>query len=403
MTNTEKNVQSAWDYVFNCLFHEKTNLIYDCRSTLEKDGAFSHLPTVKEVAAQIPSPCSWNAGLENSGINGGVMLNTVVNRYKATKDKSLHVYAEKLIKGIVLMTSVSGVRGFLARSVLPEDGKSYYFESSRDQYTHVIYGICRYLECELCTDEERAILSDILVAFAEYAEKCVTKENDYHLLRTDGGRTMVCKMLYCSPHEWTRLPMFYIAAWKVSGNEHWYDKYLEIRELCWTESYKIKKKYWERPFCLAQMQDSIRILYDYEKDEEWKKKYLDLMELVASFMDDTPVQIEKKARKEGRKFDSLCPVWRKQPMKFLCNWGAPVSGYGYYMPDRGEAFENDLWDLHDASNHVAIKQRCPSLKADPENVKALEGLFDLVDFERHGTESPCYMLESYWEVKANGK
>ena len=83
--------------------------------------------------------------------------------------------------------------------------------------------------------------------------------------------------------------------------------------------------------------------------------------------------------------------------------GRACSGYGYYMPDRGEAFENDLWDLHDASNHVAIKQRCPSLKADPENVKALEGLFDLVDFERHGTESPCYMLESYWEVKANGK
>lgn len=126
------------------------------------------------------------------------------------------------------------------------------------------------------------------------------------------------------------------------------------------------------------------------------------MELVASFMDDTTVKIEGNARKQNRKFDSLCPVWRKQPMNFLYYWGAPVDGYGYYMPNRGEAFENDLWDLHDAASHVVVVERCPSLKATPANVKALEGLFDLVDFERHGTESPCYMLEAYWEIKANG-
>jgi hypothetical protein len=40
------------------------------------------------------------------------------------------------------------------------------------------------------------------------------------------------------------------------------------------------------------------------------------------------------------------------------------------------------------------------LTASEENIKALEGLFDLVDFERHGTQSPCFMLETYWEIQA---
>lgn len=403
MQTLEKNLQEAWDYIFQCLFNEKTNLIYDSRSTLEADGAFSHLPTIDEVKWQIPSPSSWNAGMENSGINGGVLLNTIVNRYLVTNDESLHFYAEKIIKGIVLLSTVSGVRGFLARSVHPDDLKSHFFESSRDQYTHVIFGISRYLDCALCTDEERETLTDLLISYAQYAEKCVVKENDYHLLRSDGGKTIFCKMIDCRPHEWTRLPMIYLAAWKHSKNEHWYEKYAQVREKAWKESYGVKEKYWSRPFGIAQMQESLRLLYDYEKDEEFKAHYLELMELVCTHVDDSPVKLAESAKAEKRAFDTLCPVWRKQPMRYLCAWGAPVDGYGYYMPDRTQAFERDLCDLHNISNHISIAELCPTRRASQENFHAFLQLFDLVDFKRHATEAPCLMLEAYWEYQAREK
>lgn len=400
--NTRLN--EAWDYVFTKLFHEGTQLIYDCRFSLAGNGNISGLPSLEEIKAQIPSPCAWNTGMENSAISAGVMLATIANRFTATGDKSLHSYAEKILNGVKLLTSVSGVRGFLARSVSPLDGKSFYLESSRDQYTHLVYGACRYLECGLCTQSERAFLTDVLVGFAEYAHRCVTKENDYQILRADGGDTMVCRMLFSAHHEWTRLPMIYVAAWKASGDERWLNAYAEICDVCIEGSKGVKTKYWEKPFCLAQMQDSLRILYDYEPDETYKARYVQLMELVAGWTEnEKSAEIVKEAKRSARLFDALMPDWRKSPMTYLAHWGAPRGNYGYYMPDRSQAYERDLWDIHYVANQVTIAERCPSTNASAENVRALTELFSLVSFERHATESPIFMLEAYWEVKANEK
>lgn len=400
MTNSEVQIERAWDFVWNGLFCEKTNLIYDGRWTREQDGNICLLPTPEEVRAQIPSPCSWNTGMENSGINGGTMLNVIANRYKATGAANLSSFAQKLIEGFRLLTSVSGVRGFLARSVLPQDGKSYYYESSRDQYTHAVYGFCRYMECGLCMKEQKETLTDMLVAFAEYAKKCVTPEKHYQLLRADGGDTMVCGMLHVSPHEWTRLPMFYVAAWRFSGDEQWFDEYKKIRDVCIEKSYGIQKKYWEKPFCLAQMQDSLRILYDYEPDEKYRAKYQDLMNLVASYADCSAKTIAEEAKKTGRKFNSALPNWRDMPMQYLYFWGAPKSGYGYYMPQRPKKYEQDLWDLHNAGTNVILQARCPNRTVDWNIIDALHSIIELVDFEDHRTESPIFLLEAYWEWKA---
>lgn len=401
MTNLESQIEKAWNFVWNALFCEKTNLIYDGRWTTEEDGNVCLLPTPEEIRAQVPNPCSWNTGMENSGINGATMLNVIANRYKATKDKSLLPYAEKLIKGFRLTTSISGVRGFLARSVLPQDGKSYYYESSRDQYTHAVYGFCRYMECGLCTKEQRETLTDMLVAFAEYAQKCVTPENRYQLLRADGGDTMVCGMLNVAPHEWTRLPMFYVAAWKFSGDDRWLDEYKKIRDVCVDGSYGIKQKYWDKPFCLAQMQDSLRILYDYEIDETYRAKYKELTELVASHANDSAQKIADEAKKTGRKFNSALPNWRDMPMTYLYFWGAPKSGYGYYMPQRPSEYERDLWDIHNAATNVILQARCPNQRVERKIVDAMNDVIELVDFDDHRTESPIFLLESYWELKAS--
>lgn len=400
----KNNFDKAWEFAWNELFCEKTNTFYDYKSSLDKDGLYRHLPNAREVLAHVPNPCSWNTGMEDGAIMAGVMLETIAERYNATNDEALHAYAEKVINGLKLLTSVAGIRGFLARNVLLEDGKYYcYSDTSRDQYTHVIFGTHKYMQTPLCTDEERELLCDMLVSFAEYAEKCVTAENGYRLLRTDGGKGFVtCMLKHISPHEQLRLPMFYISAWKASGNPHWLDKYKEIRDETLEKSFELKTKYWTNNFCLGQMQDSIRLCYDLEPEEAYKKQYEKLANQVADFADlEQSKSIVEDAETTGQKFDHLGPEWRKQPMTYLYFWGAPFDGLGYYMPDYEDGeYKKDMWDLQHIGVDLSIQLLCPNRKVNAKSVEYLNRIVDCVDFEKHATRAVFYLLSAYWTLQA---
>ncbi len=399
MNTLNKQVQAAWDHVFNHMYHEETGIVFDYRTSTAPDGAFAHLPTPKEVQAQVPNPCGWDTGMENGAIFVGLLLDAIANRYKVTKDESLHVYAEKILKGLRLLTSVSGVRGFLARDVHP-DGKSFYFESSRDQYTFAVYGMWSYLKCPLCTDEERTFLTDTLVAFAEYAEKCVTPENDYHLLRADGGRTMVCKMLYSAPHEWTRLPMIYLVAYKVSGNTHWLEKYEEIRKICIDSSFTMK----EKCGAMDQMQASLAVLYELEEEEPYRSQYEQLAKRCAEWTEKetaNSLAYLEEAKTKGWKFDAPTALWRNAEMTYLHFWGGLVSGYGYFKPFFKERNGSTPLKLSQISQYAMIEEVCPNRQASKDHEVCLNELFKLVDFENHCTESPIRMLQAYWLIQAN--
>ena len=392
-------VQAAWDHVFNHMYHEETGIVFDYRTSTDPDGAFSHLPTPKEIQAQVPNPCGWDTGMENGVIFVGLLLDAIANRYKVTKDETLHDYAVKILKGLRLLTSVSGVRGFLARAVHP-DGKSFYFESSRDQYTFAVYGMWSYLNCPLCTNDEREFLTDTLVAFAEYAEKCVTPENDYHLLRADGGRTMVCKMLYSAPHEWTRLPMIYLVAYKASGNSHWLEKYKEIRALCIDGSFEMK----EKCGAMDQMQASLAVLYELEDESYYRSQYETLARRCAEWVEcekANSLSFLEKSKKEKRTFDDVTPLWRKQEMTYLHFWGAPISGYGYYKPFFKTRSGKTAPKLTTISQYALIEELCPNRHVSEEHARALEGLFALINFDKHCSESPIHMLQAYWLIQAN--
>ncbi len=399
MSSLERQVQAAWDHIFNHMYHEGTGIVFDYRTSTAPDGAFAHLPTPKEIQAQVPNPCGWDTGMENGAIFVGLLLDAIANRYKVTKDENLHEYAVKILKGLRLLTSVSGIRGFLARDVHP-DGKSFYFESSRDQYTFAVYGMWSYLNCSLCTAEEKEFLSDTLVAFAQYAEKCVTPENDYHLLRADGGRTMVCKMLYSAPHEWTRLPMMYLVAYKVSGNEHWLEKYKEIRKICIDGSYTMT----EKCGAMDQMQISLAVLYELEDDPAYRSQYEALAKRCAEWTElerESSLSFLEESKKLNRKFDEVTPLWRSQKMTYLHFWGAPISGYGYYKPFFETLNGSNPMMLGKITQYALIEELCPNRHVSKEHARVLDELFTLVDFENHCTEAPIRMLQAYWLIQAH--
>jgi hypothetical protein len=67
------------------------------------------------------------------------MLSLIVDRYAVTNDETLRDRAASVFQGIQRCATVHGVPGFLARGICPEDGKSIYPNSSRDQYTHAVH------------------------------------------------------------------------------------------------------------------------------------------------------------------------------------------------------------------------------------------------------------------------
>ena len=171
-----------WDYIVNCLFYEKTNLIYDFRVSFEQDGCISDLPTPEEISLNIPNACGWGTGMEDSVLNAGTFMEAIIARYAVTGDKSLSDIAHKVYKGMELCASVSDKKGFVARSVSPVDNSSHYINSSRDQYTHFVYAAYKYYHSDLCCDDDRRSINRIITDIAELCIKEVVPENNYTLL-----------------------------------------------------------------------------------------------------------------------------------------------------------------------------------------------------------------------------
>jgi len=389
-----KTIEKALDHVFNKLYYEPTGLIYDVLTSYENDGNICDLPTPEEIALQIPNPCGWNTGMEDSMISAGQVLEAVINCYEKTKDSNMKLYAKKLLKGIKLCIEVSGVRGFLARSVSPVDGKSYYFNSSRDQYTHCVYGLLKYYNSDMCDNEEKVWISKALVDFAERAHADITTENNYAILRSDCKESLVCTMFGddVDCHESLRLHMIYMAAYVVSCDEKWYNYYKDIRDWGIEKAFLMNKRI-EFTF-LMQMQLSVRLLYDYESDDKYKLKYLELLEFVADKSDDTIIKYADSIDDYKESIEMLMPKWRDLNCWYM--YGKPFGDMPYYRPEKPD----DCWDgykcLRQVANEIAIQAICPNRSVSDYQLKAFEKVLKSIDFSKYASHTVCHFIEAYW-------
>lgn len=164
-------------------------------------------------------------------------------------------------------------------------GTSHYINSSIDQYTLFIFGAHRYINSDICTNEEKKNLSRILEGFAKRAEKNVTKENCYDMLRDDCGKSLSTTFWgeNLGNHEYLRLPMIYLAAWEASGNECWLEAYRKIRSEAYEKSLPMGS-YWHL-YTLQQMQVSVRLCYDADPDKRLTKEAEELFEYAYNKID----------------------------------------------------------------------------------------------------------------------
>lgn len=391
--------KAAWDWIWEKLYSSETDLFYDY---LSAEGEFmKNLPTPEEIRLCIPNPCGWGTGMEDSVLNGTVMLDTCLALYRK---EQLPVYAEqahRIFAGLRKCAETGIDDGFLARSISPLDGKSYYIESSRDQYTHWVFFAWRYSQSPVCTEEERGFIRRFLAAIAERAHKNVVPETKYNLLRKDGGHAIVSQMrgpeLGC--HETMRLPMFYLAAWAATGTARYREWYEEVLGEALEKNQAISFEQEWLAYALLQMQCSLRLIWDLEDDPDRRTAVLKIMQRTTEYAAKYVAGGLKAARDGELRKNYINPRWRDRPMRYIME--GPVSGYAVMVPYFDPGFLNHSFlPVRDSSEGIMIQGLCPEWSFDPEQFRALQKIADSIDFSIHRSYAPI-LLTNAWYCYAN--
>ena len=378
---------TAWDFVTKRLFYEPTGLIYD---HVWED--LSYFPTPEEAKSSFPNPCGYGTGMEDSMINAGSMLLAALGRYRLEDNLEAAEMAHKLVQGILHCQSTARSHGFLPRSVAPSDGVSHYIDSSRDQYTLCVFGVCAYLRTKLPTEEERERLGRMLVAFAERAERNVTPENGFDMLREDGLPT-VCTVMWgetLGNHEYLRLPMIDLAAWWVSGDAHWLDRYQRICDEAIERSLPMTGRYWHL-YTLQQMQMSAWLCFALDPSESRRARYREILCAVADYaIASVPAVREKLLQRNDYNF----PFCSFHETELAPRPRAVAGDCPNFSPVRAEA--DSFFILQDALDIQNVIALCPDRTPTTESLTLLCEAVDRIDFSKHVTSAPVQLLEAYY-------
>lgn len=118
------------------------------------DGSVD-LPTPEECRAGMPNALGWWSPIENGAMFTGSYLEMTVNRWEHTRDENDAGNARRLLKGLLLLSSIGEVPGFVGRGV-STDGRAHFAMGSDDQTFPWYLGLWRYHQSALATEGERA-------------------------------------------------------------------------------------------------------------------------------------------------------------------------------------------------------------------------------------------------------
>lgn len=270
----------AITYRLGRFFSEKTGLYYNC-PTGDCERASSFTDGFRDWSPE----WGYGRGMEDSAIMNGIALSMLVDKH----DLKL---SAAVARGLLNLETVHGVKGFVARGICLEDGRSVCTLSSRDQITHFVHGLLRYHESGLA---DQAMKADIRKALAEVADRMmanVTESNDWNALTADGkvDPKGILKMWHVQPHEAARLPAVYAAAWKVTGDAKYREEYLKYADEALAQSADVTKipeeqRRWSMPgYAFVQMNASLETIALC--DAERRGRCWDVMKDVARLASD---------------------------------------------------------------------------------------------------------------------
>ena len=394
-------MERAWDFLWDRFFDRRTCLFYDYLVGDREDAATWHLPGPELISRDLPNPCGYGTGMEDSMLTAGSMMDAVVDRYAAAGEEAMRARAAEIYRGMELCMDVCARPGFVARSVSPEDGRSHYTNSSRDQYTHWVWGAWALYHSPLSDEAQRESVRRHLETVAGACLRDVTAENGWNLLREDGKVGIVTQMWGdLAPHEYLRLPMFYAAAWRTGGETKWRDLYREYREEAYEKSLAFRGADVVRPYGSLQMQYSLRLLYEAEDDAAWRERYRSLMERLAS---EYAPKVAPEARELLRPENLAGLDWEYRPWNEVR--AAYVGFIGekiYYNPGQSEFRENRaFYPLRSIGECASIAALCPGYRLPEGTVEILEEVASAVNYEKHRSYAPLALVNAWWKLRAS--
>lgn len=247
-------------------YGERTSLIYNC---LPRDcvsaAAFTNgwHEWTKEFG--------YGRGLEDSAIYNGIALVWAV-------DSGDIPLARQMARGLLNLATAHGVKGFVARGLCLEDGKSACTLSSRDQITHFVHGLYYWAMSGSCDDAMKKEIAEAISAVADRMLQNVTPENEYNALTADGkiDSKGVLKMWEVRPHEAARLPMIYLAAARLTGDERYFEAYERYIDRALDESERISDlseeimKATMPGYSFLQMNASLELIRRADSSRAWR-------------------------------------------------------------------------------------------------------------------------------------
>ncbi len=381
-----KKIDLDESLMWSRFFSPKTNLIYECLSSFDENTCQNHLPSAEEVKRQFPNPCGYATGMEDCAIVGGTVLAALVDKYTATQDAKIADQASAILDGLNRLVQPDG---FVARGLCLKDGKSFYSNSSIDQYTHCVHGMWKYYNSPICSKADKKKISDALARIADRLIRNVTKENDFCSLRSDGKpcALRISRFTCEKPHAAARLPMVYAAAWQTTGDKKYLKLYRDIIEETISVSEQIKVTRYTPIYSFLQMQISLELLCETETDKILKDRISKLMRKISDIVAPMTPRVEKKFDKA--KLDTLYGDWRNPPKWELRN--------GYNIPKLGES--RDVWRvIRETGELPLIVSIAPDYKI-PENVTAFfEKSVEKIDAKRCASCGIIFHFAAYWNM-----
>ena len=383
-------IEKAFLFVKDKLFYEKTNLIYDHIV----NGRETDFPTPAEILSGYPNPCGYTTGMEDGMINGATMLDACLLLHEKHANEQARDLAKKLVKGMLSCAKSATDKGFLPRAVCINDAKTHYPNSSRDQYTMFAFAMHRFFNTKLCDEDMKREIKTVVVNIAKRLEKNVTKQNNYDALNEDGRKSLSTTMWGdgLDNHEYLRLPMIYLLAFEVSKEERWLEKYKSIRDEAIQKSLPLIN-YWSL-YALSQMQASIRLCYDVDKDQDYKTKYLSLMNAVCDYVESKVDNIRERinaltnynARQPS--FRTLLPIADKR-------W----KDLGYTNAVRlVREDEKEFFTLQDGAQACIILGLTPNRSPSKKATSLFFEAFSKLDLNTHERNLPVYFLDGYYRI-----
>lgn len=363
-------------------------------SSYEPGKELAPLPSAEEVRRQYPNPCGYGTGMEDGMILGGAMLSIIADMYAVTADENLRESASKVYSGVRLCATVHGVPGFLARNVCRDDRQSVYINSSRDQYTHGVHGLWKFYRSPLSDDVTKDEIRNILAAVADRMIQFVTPENDYDFCRADGQRCPlgICRMWNVQAHEAARLPMIYAAAWDVTADDKYYKQWrMYVAKAVQQSTHPDKNT---PAYAILQMQCSLELLYQLEKDDDLKMEINKVMHHLAEMAEERSEQVSARlARKTAEEMKMLGPNWRTVD-KWINQNGYPNPQWGPYR---------EVWHLTREAGESAMVPLMvdrPAISAGQR--ERLKALILNTDYSHTSSCGIIYHLGAYWKARLTG-